>query len=486
MTDCYFGGSFDIPTTQRFRIDRPYLRIDKDFLQQALSPTHTTTTTNNNNEVDSPPQDQGWYRVLKANHMSQAINVNLYSPPLSLVHDDNGSTIQLSLKSNDEKDISTTTTTTTTSSSDNLITVRAKLIVDCTGHETKLVLKDTRTKSIPPGFQIAYGCLVKVNTTIPSYTDTQIGPYDKEAMTLFDYRTDHFENDANQLQKAEMAPTFMYAMPLKDNRIFFEETSLVARPAISFQECKDRTATRLKHLGIEVLDIEEEEFCYIPMGGPLPEKNQRVIAFGGASAMVHPSTGYNLCRNLMGAIDVTKAIVNGLSSTKNPNLDLIAGNAYHAMWSPSNVRQRNFAVFGGEFLMKQNVEGLRGFFDGFFRLPMEMWGGFLAGWPGLPNNDKHDNWFARLWFGLTFVSKLPPKVALDMLTSIVTYSITEGAALPQSVTPLFGKPESYEYVERPKYQGDVAAKNEARRMIQESMVEVEVPVSFESTEKEKV
>lgn len=241
VTDCYFGGSFDIPTTQRFRIDRPYLRIDKDYLQQALSPKKDNNS------------DQGWYRVLKANHISQAINVNVYSPPLSLVHDDTGSTIQL-LPSNDKDEAAATT--------DKLINVRAKLIVDCTGHETKLVLKDTRVKSIPPGFQIAYGCLVKVNTTLPSYTDTQIGPYDKEAMTLFDYRTDHFQNDV-ELQKAQMAPTFMYAMPLKDNRIFFEETSLVARPAISFQECKDRTETRLKHLGIEVIDIKEEEFCYI-------------------------------------------------------------------------------------------------------------------------------------------------------------------------------------------------------------------------------
>jgi lycopene beta-cyclase len=236
----------------------------------------------------------------------------------------------------------------------------------------------------------------------------------------------------------------------------------------------------LDHLGIKVVDILEEEFCYIPMGGPLPAKDQRVVAFGGASAMVHPSTGYNLCRNLMGAGAVAKVIVEGLKDDDGtPNLDKVAAAAYHAMWSPSNIRQRNFAVFGGEFLMKQNVEGLRGFFDGFFRLPMEMWSGFLAGWPGLPNNDKHETWLARLVFGLTFVSKLPPKVALDMLFSIVTYSITEGIALPQAVTPFFGEPDSYLYVERPKNQGDVAAKNEARKMISESKIHNEIPVPFE-------
>jgi lycopene beta-cyclase len=32
--------------------------------------------------------------------------------------------------------------------------------------------------------------------------------------------------------------------------------------------------TGLKHLGITVTNIEEEEYCYIPMGGPFPAKDQ--------------------------------------------------------------------------------------------------------------------------------------------------------------------------------------------------------------------
>jgi lycopene beta-cyclase len=309
-------------------------------------------------------------------------------------------------------------------------------------------------------------------------------------MTLFDYRTDHFD-DENELQRAQSSPTFMYAMPLEGNRIFFEETSLVARPAVSFQECKDRCLTRLKHLGIEVTDIEEEEFCYIPMGGPLPLKDQRIVGFGGAAAMVHPSTGYHLCRCLMAATDVASTLRTQLasssssSSSQQVNVDQVAAEAYHAIWSPQNIGQRHFAVFGGEFLMKQRVEGLRGFFDGFFRLSLETWGGFLAGWPGLPNNEKHETWAARIWFGLTFVSKLPPTVALDMLTSIISYTFTDGLDLIQSVTPLLGEPTPY--LTPPdadvKYRiGDVAAKTEAMRMILASQSTEEVPVAFfEST-----
>mmetsp|Transcript_9330 Transcript_9330/g.18819 ORF Transcript_9330/g.18819 Transcript_9330/m.18819 type:complete len:616 (+) Transcript_9330:58-1905(+) len=455
VTDCFFGGSFDIPVESRMRLDRPYCRVDRDALRRQLSPKDEI-------EVKNDGDGNANYRVIRSNHISKATAVNIYSPAGSMVHDDSGSTVLLQSKDGD------------------VTQVRAKLIVDCTGHESRIVLKDDRVKSIPPGFQIAYGVLAKVDeSNIPD--SDYAGPYYKEAMTLFDYRTDHFPEGSNELSKAEKAPTFMYAMPLDGNRIFFEETSLVARPAVSFQECKERYLTRMEHLGITITEIEEEEFCYIPMGGPLPAADQRVVGFGGAAAMVHPSTGYHLCRAMMASGSAAEAIRKELAND-NFNPDRAAASAYNAIWSPTNIAQRNFAVFGGEFLMKQNVEGLRGFFDGFFKLPLELWGGFLAGWPGLPNNENHETWWARLKFGLSFVSKLPPQVALDMLVSIATYSITEGVPLPQSVSPLLGLPDGYEYKEKSAAVGDVAAKSEAMKMIMESKVEEVVPVAFEQKE----
>lgn len=435
-TDCYFGGSFDIPMEQRIRLDRPYLRIDRFALKKSLTKN---------------------YRVVKANHISEAIGVNMYKPAGSLVHDEDGTTIKLQPKDGSS------------------ITMRAKIVVDTTGHETKLVLKDTRDEYSSPGFQIAYGALVELDES-SSPDLSLVGPYDKEAMTLFDYRTDHFE-DEGELTKATKAPTFMYAMPLKGNKVFFEETSLVARPAVSFQDCKDRCFKRLEHLGIKVTKIEEEEFCYIPMGGALPIRDQRILGFGGAAAMVHPSTGYHLCRAMMGASDAARAIKEELASA-SPNVDRAVATAYHSLWSPGNIRQRNFAVFGGEFLMKQDVVGLRGFFDGFFKLPLELWGGFLAGWPGLAYNESHEEWFKRMWFGVSFIVKLPVPVALAMATDILTYSL-QGISLMQSVTPIFGEPKSYEYKRNMDRIGDISAKTEARRMIEESKVTEGLPVAFD-------
>ena len=47
-------------------------------------------------------------------------------------------------------------------------------------------------------------------------------------------------------------PTFLYAMPFSDTRLFLEETSLVARPAVPFEELKRRLDARLDHYGIKI------------------------------------------------------------------------------------------------------------------------------------------------------------------------------------------------------------------------------------------
>lgn len=79
-----------------------------------------------------------------------------------------------------------------------------------------------------------------------------------------------------------------------------EETSLVARPAIGFEELKQRLDRRLQHLGVKIKEVEEEEFCLIPMGGTLPKLPQRVLGIGGTGGMVHPSTGDPTATSLTG------------------------------------------------------------------------------------------------------------------------------------------------------------------------------------------
>jgi lycopene beta-cyclase len=268
----------------------------------------------------------------------------------------------------------------------------------------------------------------------------------------------------------------MYTMPLgkeegfgNGQRIFFEETSLVARPGVSFEDCKRRCLQRLKHLGVTVRpgSITDQEFCYIPMGGSLPEPGQRIVAFGGAAATVHPATGYQLCRMMAGATEIAEALANGITNSTLFDPDATAAAAYEALWSPQNQAQRDFAVFGGEFLMSLDVAALRGWFDGFFRLPEPVWAGFLAGWPTLPGNKNHESWFARISFGFQLLLLIPGPVALRLAAGIAGFTVTYGTSLMRSVTPLFGSPPSYAWSPPvpPEQLGDPAAKSEARAMI---------------------
>ena len=76
----------------------------------------------------------------------------------------------------------------------------------------------------------------------------------------------------------------------------------------SDRACADHSlcgAAQFEFHGIEFdpESVREEEYCYIPMGGALPDPEQRIVPFGGAANTVHPATGYQLCRMLCSSTD---------------------------------------------------------------------------------------------------------------------------------------------------------------------------------------
>merc|ERR1712224_191576 len=115
--------------------------------------------------------------------------------------------------------------------------IRSKIVVDGTGAESPFTIRDGRDKE---GYQIAYG--VEATVEGPGVTESRVGDYDRSKMTLFDFRSEAWRNNLpNPKEVTEPAKsTFNYVMPLDDDKIFFEETSLVATPAMSFRECKNR------------------------------------------------------------------------------------------------------------------------------------------------------------------------------------------------------------------------------------------------------
>ncbi|GLC47197.1 hypothetical protein PLESTB_001621900 [Pleodorina starrii] len=259
--------------------------------------------------------------------------------------------------------------------------IRGSLVLDTTGHSRRLVQYD---KKFDPGFQGAYGIVAEVESH----------PFALDTMLFMDWRDDHTHGPGQEAMRAanEKLPTFLYAMPFTENKIFLEETSLVSRPAVGFPELKERLEARLKWLGIKVTRVEEEEYCLIPMGGVLPKHPQRVLALGGTAGMVHPSTGFMVSRVMGAAPTVADAIIDQLSKPADKATDAgaslrpsseseaasMSSAVWRAIWPVERIRQRAFFTFGMDVLLSLNLFEMREFFRAFFSLSAFHWHGFLS------------------------------------------------------------------------------------------------------------
>ncbi|KAF6142884.1 hypothetical protein GIB67_022763 [Kingdonia uniflora] len=262
------------------------------------------------------------------------------------------------------------------------VTIQANVVLDATGFSRCLVQSD---KPYNPGYQVAYGIVAEVEEH----------PFDLDKMVFMDWRDAHLNGNEELKEKNSKIPTFLYAMPFSSNKIFLEETSLVARPGLRFEDIQERMEARLRHLGIKVKSIEEDERCIIPMGGPLPVLPQRVVGIGGTAGMVHPSTGYMVARTLAAAPIVAKSIVQYLNSERGLSGDDLSAEVWNDLWPIERRRQREFFCFGMDILLKLDLLGTRRFFDAFFDLEPRYVHGFLSSRLFLPE---------LLFFGLSLFS----------------------------------------------------------------------------------
>ena len=219
-TDCFFQTD-----AQRTTLDSPYCRVHRGRLQETLRTR----------------SDAAGVRRIQAKVRGDAASwcANIVD---GIRHDAAGSTLEF----------------------DDGRTLRATSVVDCTGFESSLTSRQGTGAGPPPTFQVAYGIYGLVE-------EASLAPYDADAMLLFDYRDDHLP-----VNERDASPSFMYAMPLDLDpttglrTVFFEETSLVARPGLPLKELERRTYLRLEHLGVELKGKhpdEPDELSYIPMGG---------------------------------------------------------------------------------------------------------------------------------------------------------------------------------------------------------------------------
>jgi lycopene epsilon-cyclase len=90
-------------------------------------------------------------------------------------------------------------------------------------------------------------------------------------------------------------------------------------------------------VGIKIVKVHEEEWSYIPVGGPLPKGDQYLTAFGAAANLVHPATGFSVSRSLREAPVLADAAAGALEAGGGPKE--VAGAVWGALWPQEKRRQ---------------------------------------------------------------------------------------------------------------------------------------------------
>ncbi|KAK4786289.1 hypothetical protein SAY86_002978 [Trapa natans] len=258
------------------------------------------------------------------------------------------------------------------------------------------------------------GPRVSVQTAYGIEVEVESSPYDPKLMVFMDYR-DYMKQKVPSPEAKY--PTFLYAMPMSPTRVFFEvllvyltilheniiskvhillapvklignilqETCLASKDAMPFDLLKKKLLLRLQTMKIRITKVYEEEWSYIPVGGSLPNTEQKNLAFGAAASMVHPATGYSVVRSLSEAPKYAAAIANVVRQGHNKAIlvdnkahQSISMQAWKTLWPQERKRRRAFFLFGLALIVQLDIEGTRTFFNTFFRLPRWMWWGFLG------------------------------------------------------------------------------------------------------------
>lgn len=237
--------------------------------------------------------------------------------------------------------------------------VEARVVVDATGHRPALL---PRPEHPAPAFQTALGWTVEADEH----------PFAANEAVLMDWRDGH-------LAPAERGgvPTFLYAYPLRDGRLFVEETALAARPALPLDRLEDRLRRRMQAMGVRVRRVAAREEVWIPMGGALPRRDARVVGFGAAGGFVHAATGYSLVRSLAAAPALAYAVSAALGA-RNATPERAVAAAWDAIWPAGRRRRTALSRFGMEQLLAMDGDAAREFFDAFFALPDADWRGYLG------------------------------------------------------------------------------------------------------------
>ncbi|MEV2218869.1 lycopene cyclase family protein [Nocardia vinacea] len=160
----------------------------------------------------------------------------------------------------------------------------------------------------------AHGIFVDAETAAPMVTEGE--------GLLLDWRP---ENGAGP----DEPPSFLYAVPLGDGTVIFEETSLGLRGGMPQHELRRRTLNRFAAHGIRLTGAEPTEAAHYPLDQPPPKKGTaQAIPFGSRGGMMHPCTGYSVADSLA----LVDTAVAALRQGRDPIADLWPWQARLVYW----------------------------------------------------------------------------------------------------------------------------------------------------------
>lgn len=185
----------------------------------------------------------------------------------------------------------------------------------------------------------AHGIFVDAETAAPMVTEGE--------GLLLDWRP---ENGAG----SDEPPSFLYAVPLGDGTVIFEETSLGLRGGMPQHELRKRTLRRLAAHGITLTGVEPSEAAHYPLDQRPPKKGTaQAIPFGSRGGMMHPCTGYSVADSLA----LVDTAITALRQGRDPIAELWPWQARLTYW----MRMRG--LWGlGRLTTEQSIA----MFDAFF------------------------------------------------------------------------------------------------------------------------
>lgn len=161
------------------------------------------------------------------------------------------------------------------------------------------------------------------------------------------------------------APSFLYALPVGEDRVLLEETCLAGRPPLGTTELRRRLHVRLARHRVPLRGDEPVERVRFALDTPLPRAEWAGATpvaprIGAAAPLVHPATGYSVAA----ALTMAPALATAARA------DDPARAVQDVLWSPGARLVHALRRRGLEVLLGLAPEQVPEFFAAFLDLPV--------------------------------------------------------------------------------------------------------------------